>query len=191
MRRVGDLKGPGSKVAETLSELFPVLEVERVPGELFILMGTDLGFGGGSIAPIVGEFAKAQLFNPAESGKIVTVERIDVGTDVTQVIRIDVESIGIGGGVGTEKYRDLRRGVGSPRVPSTNVRTESNAVATSAAGRYQLLSNVNLIIEQRNGLFILAPGTGVTIGSDIVTAKLDFCFWWRERVTQPSEVNIP
>ncbi len=34
IRRVGGIIGPGSKVVEALGELFPVIDVENVPGEL-------------------------------------------------------------------------------------------------------------------------------------------------------------
>ena len=42
IRRVSGSIGPGSRVSETLSELLPVMDVERVPGELLRLMGTDV-----------------------------------------------------------------------------------------------------------------------------------------------------
>jgi len=45
LRRVGDLKGPGSKVNDVLQELFPTIDVENVPGELLFLMGTHIGLG--------------------------------------------------------------------------------------------------------------------------------------------------
>ena len=73
LRRVGGLIGAKSMVNDALGELFPMLEVENVPGELLALLGTQLGWCSASLGPSVGNFNHHQLFNPADSGVVITV----------------------------------------------------------------------------------------------------------------------
>jgi len=88
LRRVTGIIGPGSKVAEVLTELFPVIDVERVPGELLILGGTDLAAGGASLDGGPGNSSEINLHNPPGSGKIITCTQILITSAVVESWRV-------------------------------------------------------------------------------------------------------
>ena len=191
IRRVGGIVGPGSKVSEALTELFPTIDVERVPGELLLLGGTMLGFGGSLITAAVAQFPEFQLFNPAKSGKLVTLTTVKVSSSATQVIRMNVENVALGGGIGTEKFRDLRLGVGAPTgQPTANVRTASSVALPGNFASFRISVGAGETLSDDNGLFVLAPGTGVNFGGTGANSTLEFLLFWRERVAEQSELNL-
>ncbi len=87
LRRVGDLKGPGSKASEILTEVFPTFDVEGYQGELQALNRRVLGIGASTILGAAGELAKIQLFNPAGSGLLITVTSVTFSATTTQDMR--------------------------------------------------------------------------------------------------------
>ncbi len=188
MRRVGDLKGPGSKVAEVLSEVFPVVELENIPAELFILGGTGLGFGGGVVDPAVSEFALMQLFNPADSGKILTVTKILVSTLTTDGIRWGMVNAELPGGIATQRHRDQRWGFTT--LPSGEIRTDSALGVSVSTGQINLLASTPFILEDPNDLAVLPAGFGFEISGLSIDTVIRATFYWRERVAEPSELNL-
>jgi len=100
IRRVSGSIGPGSRVSETLSELFPVLDVERVPGELLLLGGTAICVGANDNSGAAGQVARHQIFNPVGSGVIATVSKLIVASTVTQHFRAATSLIPLTTGIG-------------------------------------------------------------------------------------------
>ena len=187
IRRVSGSIGPGSRVSETISELFPVMDVERVPGELLFLGGTKLGLGGTQIVGI----AKAgiQLFNPVNSGNLVTVEEvhISVGWGETQQIFLGITPTAFPIDTGLAFVRDTREGISIETV--AQLRTDTSAVATLNMS-IRVLANTDAIINPRNGVAVLAPGTGVSIVNTINVNVLNVTFFWRERPAEQSELQF-
>lgn len=188
LRRVGDLKGPGSKVREVLTELFPMIDVENVPGELLALEGTVLGVGAIGILGAAGQTGKIQLFNPVDSGRLVTVTGLLLSTNTTQVLRVAIANASLSGGVATEVVRDLRRGI--VIRPGSQIFSETSAGLVNANLIFRLLANTPFFLKDDNGLFVLSPGTGLSAGPATVATQIDGTFFWRERVAQPSELNL-
>ena len=187
IRRVSGSIGPGSRVSETLTELFPVLDVEDLPPELLFLAGTKLGFGGTTVSGVAAESAKVQLFNPADSGNIITITSALVRTDATQTIRFTNES-SPRTAVNTERHRDTRAGI----LPATvgEVRSSSEALLIPAIGVFVTLANVTFVLKDRNGLSVLAPGTGFVIGGQSLNVGLTVTYFWHERVAEASELQF-
>ncbi len=188
IRRVTGSIGPGSRVSETLSELFPVLDIERVPGELLRLGGTFLAFGSTTIVGLAGEASKIQLFNPADSGQLVTVSHFEVGLNTTDTVRYGVETTALTTGVGTEVHRDTRTGA-VPR-PIGQIRSESAVALAPATGRILLLASRTHVVRDPNSVAVLAPGTGLTVGMSLNAFRIDVTFFWRERVAEESELSL-
>lgn len=188
VRRVGGLIGPGSKVSEVLGELFPVVDLESVPGELLRLGGTFIAFGGASVTGAAGQSARLQLFNPAGSGKIVTMSHVDIGTQVTDVIRFGVVTTALATGLGTEVHRDLRSL--PPLRPTGQIRSLSSVALAPATGQVRLLSNTSYRIEDPNSVAVLLPGSGFEVGNTAVAITVTATFFWRERVLEQSELNL-
>jgi len=188
LRRVGDLKGPGSKVSDALTELFPTIDVENVPGELLALMGTRIGFGSATVTSAAGETPRIQVFNPVGSGKLVTVTRVYITGQTIQVIRWAIATIALTTGVGTELFRDSRHPLTTR--PTAQMRTDSTVAFTDAGGQFRLLANVPAYLEDTNGVAVLAPGAGFEVGNTSTASTLLVTFDWRERVAEPSELNF-
>ena len=188
IRRVGGLIGPGSKVSEVLSELFPMIDVENVPGELLRLAGTRLCYGGGSIAGVAAESARGQLFNPADSGHLVIITSIFFGTAGDTVLRWGSNTVALSVALSTQLFRDTRDL--SPIRPIAEVRSDSTVALAEGTNQARLLAISTLKLSDPNGVVVLAPGTGFEIGAVTQNNAINFSFNWRERVAEVSELNL-
>lgn len=186
IRRVGGSIGPGSRVSESLSELFPVLDVERVPGELLLLGGTRLCWGGTTFAPGGVLTSRVQLFNPADSGALVTPTLVNFQSDTAQRIRIAVTETALLTGTGLERFRDTRL----PLLgrPIAQIRTEGTVALTDAIVQFDVAADENIILEDKNELCVLKPGAGYEFGGNTAATRIFVNFWWRERIAEKSEL---
>lgn len=188
IRRVAGIIGPGSKVAEVITELFPMIDVERVPGELLILGGYDICFGAASLAGGVGNQAKILVLNPIDSGKLLTVSGILISSDTTQIIRVS-RSFGVTGNrTNTELFRDLRRGAANR--PVGQLRSSVNPVPTAAEMQFRLLANQTFTLENDNSVAVLPPDARLVVGTDTADTLLNVTFFWRERQVEQSELSV-
>jgi len=188
IRRVSGSIGPGSRVSETISELFPMIDVERVPGELLLLGGTAICSGGGAIAALAANAPTAQLFNPANSGHLVTVTKIYVASQNTGVFRWGTTATQRGTVITTQTFRDTRSL--APALPVAQVSTEAVVALADGTNQTVQLSNTNLTIDSPNSVAVLAPGTGLEIGHDELNGQFNFTFYWRERPAEESELSL-
>ena len=190
IRRVSGSIGPGSRVNETLSELFPVLDVERVPGELLILGGTRLAFGSATIVGAALEIPNIQLFNPVDSGFLITVTKVILNSPTAVVtLRWTVNDVALAGLGLASRFRDTRFGVGG--LPAGQIRLESLGGAfLTATGQFELTANREYTLTDENDVAVLAPGTGLQFATDVVVSRLVATFHWRERVAEQSELNL-
>jgi len=190
IRRVSGSIGPGSRVAETISELFPVLDVERVPGELLILAGTNICHGAAATTGAAGELPNVILFNPPDSGHIITITQVAVNSNIANdTLRMALDQGVAGAQVLTERFREGRL-ITPVSLPVGQVRTFSNPSQIA-----QQVAFVNTTIDARfisdeNGLAIVSPNTKLTVASTVVASSLTVTFWWRERPTQESELQF-
>lgn len=188
VRRVSGSIGPGSRVSETLSELFPVLDVERVPGELLLLGGTRLAWGGHSVTGSAGNAAKVQLFNPLGSGNIITVTAVFARLESAGTLRMATEPSARTTDAGTATFRDTRLGVGGQ--PVGQIRQENTATIISVVNVYFVLLNETMIFKDENSIAVLGPGTGLTVGPAANDQNTTVEFWWRERPAEESELSL-
>jgi len=186
LRRVGDLKGAGSKVNDVLQELFPTIDVENVPGELLFLMGTRIGWAGTSKAATAGKKAGIQLFNPLGTGMLITVSSVLISPNSIAQLNVGLVSIALGTNTGIPRLRDGRVGVG----PSGVSELRTSADATAPVGLV-IRSNANsaTTLQDGNSVCVLAPGIGIVVvgAVDLVFAV---SFNYRERVAEPSELTF-
>lgn len=190
LRRVAGLIGPGSKVGDVITELLPVIDVENMPGELLRLSGTRLCLGGGTLGATAGQPSVGILENPADSGVLVTLERVDFAATTTVTINYGVNN-GLRAGtatLGTEQFRDTRDV--SPEVPTANVRTADNGNFALLAAQARALTSTNWFLDPNNSVCVLAPGTSFEIGPSVANITIIFAFTWRERVAEQSELQF-
>ena len=188
IRRVAGIIGPGSKVSQVITELFPMIDVERVPPELLILMGTKICMGGGTTVATAGQAGKAQLFNPPDSGMIITLTDIVCSQTLTDVIRWGRSSVTFNARITTEVFTDFRNDPVSRPVGQVHQKIE--AALASATNQVRIPGNNELHIQPKNSICVLSPGFGFEIGCGVFNAAFHFGFNWRERPIEPSELNI-
>lgn len=189
VRRVGGIIGPGSKVAEALPELFPTLDVERVPLELLFLAGWRLGMGRSTQPALAANVNLAQCFNPVDSGQLMVVERVDFSSNTSSNIGWAVSDVALTNVVANPEQRDTR--IGANELTTGQVREVQQVAVPSAVGEVIVVADQNFPLERPSGLFVLAPGTGATFFN--LTANVSFrcSFFWRERVALESELLFP
>lgn len=187
VRRLGGLLGPGSKVTETLSELFPVIETENLPAELLFLGGWLTGMNTATQAATVGESSRLQVFNPLGSGKIAVLTDVYFDGD-GGIVNWQINETPFVPAPVTGITRDTHAGFDVGTALATGALATGN---TLQAGRFVLSANVFLHFHSENGIAVLAPGSGVEFGTDVDNRNLNATFFWRERVALPSELNFP
>lgn len=188
LRRVGGLIGPGSKAGEILSEVFPMIDIEGIKGELQLLGQTYTCMGGGVITGDPGESPRAQLFNPADSNVLLTLTSVMVSHTATDIVRYGRRDIALAASVDTQIFTDFRNPVAN--LPVGEINQLSSVALANATGQFRLLSNTPFYLKNSNDLAILPPNTGWEIGLVLATASLHYTFFWRERVAELSELNV-
>jgi len=188
VRRVAGIIGPGSKVSEVITELFPMINVEEPPSELYLLGGTVLGSGGLAVNAAAGLFPKIQLFNPVDSGQLVTVTDVYASTSVISGVTMSRGTTTLASQAITALARDTRQIASS--LPTAQMFFEQTAGLINAALDFQLLGNTTLHLHSRNDVMVLAPGTGLSVGASTAGATLHITFLWRERPAEPSELSL-
>jgi len=186
VRRVGGIIGPGSKVTEALSELFPMLDLENMPHELLVLANTQTVNSTISNAAAVGLVSGAQLFNPAGSATIVILSTLFLGGDAGD---IDYEAVNteVPGPFFSGQFRDTRSGFSLESAGKVSAFTSA---PITARGRFRIAAGRSFILQDSDGMFVLAPGTGLSVATNSLNAALDVTFFWREREALQSELNF-
>lgn len=189
VRRVSGSIGPGSRVGQTLPELFPVFDVENVPPELFLLGGTLLAMGSSSLTAGAGLSANIGVFNPLGSGKIITVTSAWASTtgNNAQVVW-STEHTAFTTLVATATSRDTR--VSPPEQPVGEIREETAGAFLTINGRASVLPNTAFPLTDPNGIAVLHPGGGFAFGNIINAQTLIASFMWKERVAEASELSL-
>ena len=188
IRRVGGLLGGGSKVTETLSELFPMIDVENVPAELLILGGWRTAFTTKSLGPTAGQTSRAGIFNPAGSGLIVVLTDVFLDTDVAVVLAYSTSTTQLTVDQFSGVPRDGRNGVAVNTGAKVAQQLTGNTVQR---GRLIIEANKTFHHHATNELAVLPPGTGFEYGTVLDNLRLGATFFWRERTALGSELNFP
>ena len=187
LRRVGGLLGGGSKVTESLSELFPMIDVENVPAELMFLAGWRLGYRAINVGATVGETSRAQIINPVGSGKIVVVTDVWL-TGATQQMAYTLTDV-LFTPIFPGRFRDTRSGAVQDSGAVVALLQTGNTVKR---GDFTLIVNVTFHHHaHENSLCVLAPGTALEYGTENDNLSLAVTFMWREREALSSELNFP
>jgi len=188
LRRVGGLIGPGSKVSEVISELFPMIDVERIPGELMLLGGTRLCVGAVTRTGTATFRPRVQLFNPVDSGVLITCSSFIVDSNTRQRIRWNTDNTQQPTGTGFQRFRDRRLGLTA--LPTGGIFSDALVAIVNSDGQVLLEQDHHTTIEDPNGIAVLPPGSGLAVGGDVVNSSIGVTFYWRERSAEQSELNF-
>ena len=187
LRRLGDLKGPGSKVAASLEDLFPTLDVEQVPAELLFLGGTKIAFGDASAQSAAAKLAGVKLINPADSGHLITVTQVVAFQSVDTVYSLGLSTAAEDTNA-TTGLRDSRTGTDVQTVGIVSAFADTSVPAPNVS--YSQLADTTLIVTDPNAVAVLAPNTSLFLVSNTTNTLLQAGFYWRERQAEPSELNF-
>ncbi len=189
IRRVGGIIGPGSKVSEAISELFPMIDVERVPAELLALMATRLATGHTQEAPVAAVNQRSQLFNPTGSNTIITCTQLSFRSNSDQQIQFGLVDVALGTLNNTRGPRDSRFDLGPFTVGE--MRNGTNAgIAPVEAFTVFVQADVGLQVKDENALFVITPGFGLQATTTAQNTRLNCAYMWRERGAEQSELNF-
>jgi len=187
VRRVGGIIGPGSKVAEALAELFPVIDVENIPPELLALAGWNLAWQSTQRPAAVGETSTSEMFNPADSGTIMTITQVGIRVSITgNFVQMELTDTPLTTAATRGLFRDARAGIGR----STVAEFRSDDDIAVGGGPRLLATSLQLLITDPNGIAVLTPGIGLRVGTQNLNTQLTVNYFWRERVAEASELNF-
>jgi len=175
-------------VNDALTELFPMLDVENLNAELGLLSSWRLGFSSTSQLALAANLNHSQIFNPANSGVIVVLERVDLLSGITQEIRYALATAGLTSTFANRALRDTREGILT--APLAQIREVQQSGGIPLFGFTHVLSNNTFTLEEKKGLFILGPGTGLTFATTTVNTNFKVNYLWRERVAEASELQF-
>jgi len=175
-------------VSDALGELFPMLDVENMPLELKLLGGMRTFFGGSKTGSVAANLNHVQLFNPDESEALVIVERVILTSNTAQEIEYAMTNSAITNNIGNIHPRDTRLTISDSSVAQNRQVTQVGGLPT--IGIFRLEQNVSFDLFNANGLFCLAPNSGITFAAVSTNSSLAVTWHWRERVAESSELDF-
>ena len=187
IRRVGGIIGAGSMVSEAIGELFPMLEVENTTPEILALSGWRTAWQSTERPAAAGANAASMLFNPGGSGVLVAVTQVRLRVNIGTAINVELQDVQFGAAPVRGLFRDSRFG---GERETTAVVGAADGVVVGGGLFLRTNANLNLAIEDDNGVAVLAPGTGLAISTIDVNARLTVNYFWRERPAEPSELSF-
>ncbi|KKK68551.1 hypothetical protein LCGC14_2942920 [marine sediment metagenome] len=187
IRRVSGSIGPGSRVSETLSELFPVLDVENVPAELLMLGGSRLAIGRTSQAPVAAQFNHSMLRNPGDSGLIITVYEIRFSSTTAQVIQcgLTLNTFTVGG---SKQFADSR--LGATNLPTGEIRIVTGAEVGPDFTRFNVTPETDTIWRPPLAIAVLGPASAVALQCGTANTQLTVSYFWKERSAEEAELQF-
>lgn len=187
IRRVSGSLGPGSRVSETISELFPMIDIENVPGELLLLGGTQISMGETTQSATVANVAQSMLRNPADSKNLLTLTQMVIFSGTAQIISLG-PTLNVFANAGAEVIRDTRRG---PAEPPVGLLLSGIALAPAPNFfRMRLNGTQHIVFKDRNGIAVIAPNSAFAISCNTVNTDLFVGYMWRERPAEESELQF-
>ena len=188
VRRVANVVGGGSQVNDTLNELFPTIDVENVPIELFALMGTTVATAGSLLVISAGDINKHQLFNPPDSGALLVLTTAILNCSVATRFELQLTAAALADDVGNVVGRDTRKAAATDIVGQN--RSEQSPAGTAPIVQIRVEQNVSFTLQDPDGLFVIFPGFGVTAAPVTAAQQSLVQFFWRERAFEPAENNF-
>ena len=187
IRRVSGSIGPGSRVSETISELFPMLDVENAPAELLILGGTRLAMGRSSQAAVAAVFNESMLRNPGGSGVIITVLEVRFSSTTAQVITGGV-TLNTFANAFAQVFADTRLGLTD--VPTGQVLGSTGALIGPDFYRFNVQASIDTVWRPPKTVAVLGPGSALAIGTTQANTQFSAAYSWQERSAEESELQF-
>lgn len=172
------------------SELVPYVTVQEWEDELFWARDERMAWGATNQPAVALRLSHVQLFNPAGSQTLITLDHIIVAADGDQRIRVAYLNELLAGFQNEQSgFRDQRFSTTvNPRETTGQLTRDDSLVAqgTQHVMELQLLTGTSETFALRA---VIPPGSSVIIVSVAVNTNLDVNWLWRERAAEPSELT--
>lgn len=162
-----------------------VLETDRP--EWSALKEELLTAAGGSIGAVAAQVSAARIRNPTGSGRVVTLERIDVSVDTaaTILMTINDQNATIGGAEALLSTRDALLSGRADTNTRDGVALTSFVNNVAPAGQTIVQVNIQAMDNfQYDKALVLRPGHAVDVGTVTVNTTLRTTFTARERTAR-------
>jgi len=186
IRRWGSIKGPGSVLAETLGEVFPILDLENLTPENHAPAGWTLFFGFGSVTAVAAQLAGMSIINPAGSSAIVVIDGLIVRPQTSGILTVG-NSLPLFTQIANAVTRDTRLAAFTGRA---RIAANANVGAAENGLSIRVLQLVDRELEIPRGLGVLGPGGQLAIVSGVTNVDLTVSFYGRIRDAEPSELSF-
>ena len=189
IRRVSGSIGPGSRVSETLSELFPVFDVEQAPAELLVLGGTRMAMGRSVEVQVGSNFQMSMLRNPGGSEAIITLLSVSMFSSTAQAFAMGLTQNTFANlNAANTAFSDGR--LFGSSTPVGEVRDGISLVA--GVDFYQLRGSAgeSIFYEPPKAVAVLSPGTAFSVSATVINTLLLVSYTWTERPAEASELNL-
>ena len=174
------------------SELVGQVVVQEWSDELYKLRGDNLACALASRSAVAAELAHCVIRNPAGSNNLVIIEQIWVAVSTAMLVIMAREgpALVVGFAPVATTFRDSRSGtVTAIGETVATVATLSNAVGQGGNG-FAVAPIPASPGVQFDLPMVLAPGSGLIVRGATVNSTLRMTFLWRERIAEPSELNV-
>lgn len=170
-----------------LTELFPMIDMENLTTELLGLAGWRLGWQSTERPAAPGLFSSSQIFNPEGSGQIIVVTQLTFFSNVVnEFFAVEITDTALATAAIPGLPRDGR--FGTARRSLAEFR--SSDTGPVGGGLQWQFTTEQSVIRDDNGLVVLTPGTGLSIGPVLQNRRMTVNYFWRERIAEPSELNF-
>jgi hypothetical protein len=153
-------------------EIVPVVVVAKLAADVDIERPA-MGFA--APAAVAGQYSNVQLYNPADSGIIATLEGFVAEASSDFVIQVTERNADNGSPVSTVVFRDSRVR-GSPACV-INANTNTGVIGNL---KFSIAALARQPVQQLLG-WTLEPGDGITVGCATVNLQMRTNLFWTER----------
>lgn len=129
------------------------------------------------------ELGHVQLFNPADSGVLVELEKIVFSQSAAAIIVFDFFDTALTNLGGDTEWRDRRL----PGLPAAQVRQQTNLTQLGINNTFFAFDQIVNESTQVEQSVVLLPGMGMTVVGLTINTLVRSAFVWTERNLLPSE----
>lgn len=180
--------GPSSTLAP---EIMPVYDVSAPPVDTLWLQGVRLCGAIAQVAAVAGQQSTFRLRNPAGSGMVVQVERLQVRASTAMEIQAGL--VIVNANMATAANGSPRDSRG--RIAAANATQAIPSAETSAAplliisGSPALIHNNGTLSSTYDVPFVITPGFAFDVVGMTVNIAMNVNVFWRERAAARSELG--
>ena len=187
IRRWASIKGGGSVLSDTLADVFPILDLERLTPENQLVAGWFVVSRFATVTGVAAQLSGVGVLNPADSNSIAVIDKIVIQSELAQNVTFGTDLASFGTPIAFQNSDTRTRSQFNNNLQITG---NANVAAAEGGGFLRAAANESVEFVTPNGLAILAPGGHFGVVSATVNSNLTVTFLGRTRTAEPSELNF-